>query len=80
MKRQVMIGATIVLLAVSGMAFAHHGWGSYDAATVMTVESAVTALEWQNPARPPRRESLGELGTWSSRRLSAWNRAASIRR
>jgi len=49
MKGQVMIGAAIALLAVSGVAFAHHGWGSYDAGTVMTVENAVTALEWQNP-------------------------------
>ncbi len=35
-------------LAVGG-AFAHHGWGSYDAAKVMTIASPVQHLMWQNP-------------------------------
>jgi hypothetical protein len=34
---------------VAGGAIAHHGWGSYDASKVMTVDSAVARLEWQNP-------------------------------
>jgi hypothetical protein len=36
-------------LLTGGIAFAHHGWGSYDASKVMTIENPVTRLAWQNP-------------------------------
>jgi hypothetical protein len=32
-----------------GAAFAHHGWGSYDAAKKLTITSPVAHLMWQNP-------------------------------
>jgi hypothetical protein len=36
-------------LATSGVAFAHHGWGSYDAARKISITSPVQSVEWQNP-------------------------------
>jgi hypothetical protein len=33
----------------SGVAIAHHGWGSDDASRTMVVDSTITRLEWQNP-------------------------------
>jgi hypothetical protein len=49
MKTRLALGASMVFAAMSGAAIAHHGWGSYDASKVMTVETAVARLEWQNP-------------------------------
>ncbi len=40
-----LIGA----LSTGGLAYAHHGWGSYDAAKTLTVTSSVQSVEWQNP-------------------------------
>ncbi len=31
------------------LAFAHHGWGSYDIAKKFTIESPVESVVWQNP-------------------------------
>ena len=36
-------------LGLVGTAFAHHGWGSYDAAKKFTIVNAVERLDWQNP-------------------------------
>ena len=36
-------------LLMGGAAFAHHGWGSYDAAAKLSLTSAVQKVEWQNP-------------------------------
>lgn len=47
MHRPLILAAAGLLGA--GAAFAHHGWGSYDAAKVLTVASSVEKLEWQNP-------------------------------
>lgn len=49
MHRRLSIIVATTALSAGGAAFAHHGWGSYDASRVMTVENAVTKLEWQNP-------------------------------
>ena len=38
-----------VLVGAAGAAFAHHGWGSYDAAKKLTIASAVEHVIWQNP-------------------------------
>jgi hypothetical protein len=40
---------TLAALLPAGMASAHHGWGSYDAATVLTIEAPVASLRWANP-------------------------------
>ena len=36
-------------LVAAGAAFAHHGWGSYDAGKMFTVRSPVEKLRWENP-------------------------------
>jgi hypothetical protein len=49
MKRRILWIAFAALLIAGGGAFAHHGWGSYDAAKKFTISSAVERLEWTNP-------------------------------
>ena len=41
--------AGLALAIPGGVAVAHHGWGSYDAAKVLAVTSSVQNLRWQNP-------------------------------
>jgi hypothetical protein len=45
--RLLMLASTLAITA--GGAFAHHGWGSYDASRSVVIESAVTRVVWQNP-------------------------------
>lgn len=40
--------SSVVVLAAVG-AFAHHGWGSYDAANPVTVAGPVQMLKFENP-------------------------------
>jgi hypothetical protein len=35
--------------ALSAAAFAHHGWGSYDAARPITVAGPITTVKYENP-------------------------------
>ena len=42
----------VLLLAVAsfaGVAWAHHGWGSYDASKVFTISAPVETLSWADP-------------------------------
>jgi hypothetical protein len=41
--------ALVALGLAGGGAFAHHGWGSYDAAKRFTITSAIEHVAWQNP-------------------------------
>ncbi|WP_243370610.1 DUF6152 family protein [Microvirga solisilvae] len=36
-------------LLTGGFAFAHHGWGSYDASKQFSITSTVQQADWQNP-------------------------------
>ena len=36
-------------LVTGGLAFAHHGWGSYDAGRLVSMTSAVQRIQWENP-------------------------------
>jgi hypothetical protein len=36
-------------LVTGGLAFAHHGWGSYDASSQISISSPVRQASWQNP-------------------------------
>jgi hypothetical protein len=36
-------------LVTGGLAFAHHGWGSYDAGRLVSMTSAVQQIQWENP-------------------------------
>ena len=44
-----LVTATILLCAAPAIAFAHHGWGSYDAAKKFTIQAPVDSVVWQNP-------------------------------
>lgn len=41
--------AVLALGLAPALAFAHHGWGSYDTARKFTIESPVESVVWQNP-------------------------------
>jgi hypothetical protein len=47
MLRAIAIFAALALL--TGAAFAHHGWGSYDAAKPVTVAGPVLTSKFENP-------------------------------
>ena len=56
----VMIKHSIVfilaLVVSAGAAWAHHGWGSYDASKGFTISAPVEALTWADPQRPSHLE------------------------
>lgn len=41
--------ATLSTATVTGTAFAHHGWSTYDAAKQQKVTGTVTELKWEQP-------------------------------
>lgn len=41
--------AFLILAAVPAMAFAHHGWSSYDASKTINVTAPLSGLTWGNP-------------------------------
>jgi len=47
MLRAITTVAAVALAA--GAAFAHHGWGSYDAAKPVTVAGAILTSKYENP-------------------------------
>ena len=47
MMRFVALSAALVVVA--GAAFAHHGWGSYDAAHPVTVAGPIVTSKFENP-------------------------------
>lgn len=49
MRRALAIIVAAGTAGLGGAAVAHHGWGSYDAAKMMTIDGTVARLEWQNP-------------------------------
>ena len=46
-RRFALLPAALIFAA--GAAFAHHGWGNYEAAKRFTISSPVEHLAWQNP-------------------------------
>ena len=46
MKKPIALAA---LLALTGSAAAHHGWGSYDAAKAVTVAGPILTSKYENP-------------------------------
>ena len=48
MIRPVVAAASALVLAAAA-AQAHHGWGSYDAQAVFTIQAPVERIQWQNP-------------------------------
>ena len=47
MFKTITVVAGVALLA--GAAYAHHGWGSYDAAKPVTVAGAILTTKYENP-------------------------------
>jgi len=41
--------AALTLLALSGLAAAHHSWARYDGDNVFTITGVVTKVEWASP-------------------------------
>ena len=46
-KRTILIALAAVTFA--GAAWAHHGWGSYDANEVFTISAPIETVEWADP-------------------------------
>src|ERR1700754_1697458 len=44
-----LVSAMIAGAAVSGAAWAHHGWESYDASKQQKVTGKITELKWEQP-------------------------------
>lgn len=49
MFRPIAVAAALTALTLPAVAFAHHGWSSYDAAKVIKVTAPVTDVTWGNP-------------------------------
>jgi hypothetical protein len=49
MFSRALVLAVAASLMISAAAFAHHGWGSYDAGKMFTIRSPVENLKWENP-------------------------------
>ena len=47
--RKMAIISVLTLALAPLAAQAHHGWGSYDASTPLTIEAPVETILWQNP-------------------------------
>jgi len=60
MRRRLMLAA-IACLALAGPAGAHHGWGSYDASKVLTLDGIVTEVRADNPHAELKLEVSGKV-------------------
>jgi len=49
MKRRTLLIAGLATPGLSGLAWAHHGWSSFDQDRPVYLEGKVTAVKWQNP-------------------------------
>lgn len=47
--RPATIAGLVVMAVGTAPALAHHGWGSYDAATVLTIEGPIVEASYQYP-------------------------------
>lgn len=48
MNRRLIVLSLAAMLP-AGLASAHHGWGSYDATKVFTIEAPIEMVSWANP-------------------------------
>ncbi len=55
--------AVTALALAGGAAFAHHGWGSYDAAKPVTVTGAIATSKYENPHATITVRSDGKVWT-----------------
>src|SRR5882724_10700678 len=59
---RVTTAVTAIVLA-AGAAFAHHGWGSYDAAKPVTVAGPIVTSKYENPHATVTVRSEGKVWT-----------------
>jgi hypothetical protein len=59
---KVITAASAIVLA-AGAAFAHHGWGSYDAAKPVTVTGPIVTSKYENPHATVTVRSEGKVWT-----------------
>lgn len=52
-----------ILTAIPGAAYAHHGWGTYDAEKPTTVDGAIQTVRWRNPHIEIDIKSAGKVWT-----------------
>jgi len=43
------VAATLSMAAITGTAFAHHGWETYDASKQQNISGKVIELKWEQP-------------------------------
>jgi hypothetical protein len=43
------IALILAIIYLTGVAWAHHGWGSYDASKAFTISAPVQTLSWGDP-------------------------------
>ena len=43
------VAAALATAAITGTAFAHHGWDAYDAANQQKVTGTISELKWEQP-------------------------------
>lgn len=48
-RRHALLAGTAAGLALADRAEAHHGWGSYDAGTAVTIDGEILAARYENP-------------------------------
>lgn len=48
-RRHALIAGTAAGLVLAGRAEAHHGWGSYDAGAVFTIDGEILIAKYENP-------------------------------
>jgi hypothetical protein len=48
-RELVLAGLATPVLAVPGLAFAHHGWSSFDQERPIYLEGRAASVKWQNP-------------------------------
>ncbi|MCG7393472.1 DUF6152 family protein [Microvirga sp. ACRRW] len=49
MKHPLFVLSLSGALLTGGIAYAHHGWGSYDPSKQISISSAIQKSDWQNP-------------------------------
>jgi hypothetical protein len=70
MQRRLFLASTVavLILAVAGPMFAHHGTAGYDMSRIVTINGTVVKYEWSNPhviLYMDGKDEKGELQHWS---------------
>lgn len=52
-----------IVTAVPAVAYAHHGWGTYDAAKATSLDGVIDTVRWRNPHIEIDIKSAGKIWT-----------------